>query len=122
MRLILVVSYLVSLSTTALGQIPAATEQKLTLSDVVRIEAFESHKRSDSYGIASFAISNGTDKPVNSIELMCWLDDDRAHGTRVLIWPKQGAIPAHGSQEFSNVNIGRAAGNARSTCEVAGVE
>ena len=122
MRLILVVSYLVSLSTTALGQTPATTEQKLTLSDGVRIAAFESHKRPDGYGIASFAISNDTDKPVNSIELMCWPDDDRAHGTTVLIWPKQGAIPAHGSQEFSNVNIGRATRDARSTCEVARVE
>jgi hypothetical protein len=121
MRLILIVSYLVSSSTVGLCQAPAATEPKPTLSEVIRIEAFQTYKRADSYGIASFAISNGTDKPVNSIELMCWLDDDRAHGTKVLIWPRQGAIPAHGSQQFTNVNIGLT-GDTRSTCEVAGVE
>lgn len=121
MRFILVVSYLVSSSAGALCQTPAATAPKPTLSEAIRIEAFQSRKRADSYGIASFAISNGTDKPVNSIELMCWLDDDRAHATKVLIWPSQGAISAHATQQFSNVNIGLT-GDGRSTCEVAGVE
>lgn len=121
MRFTLVVSYLVSSSTAALCQTPAATEPKPILSEVIRIEAFQSYKRADNYGIASFAISNGTDKPLNSIELMCWLDDDRAHATRVLIWPSQGAISVHESQQFSNVNIGLT-GDGRSTCEVAGVE
>lgn len=119
MKLILVISFLVGL--TAVGHCQTAAEPKPALGEVMRLEAFQVHKRADSYGIASFAISNGTDKPVSSIELMCWLDDDRAHGTKVLIWPSPGAIPAHGSQQFSNVNIGLT-GDARSTCEVAGAE
>jgi hypothetical protein len=88
----------------------------------VKIEAFETHKRADNYGIASFKISNETDRPLNSIELNCWTDGDRTHGTKVLVWPSPHAVPAHESQNFSNVNIGLVKSDSRSECEVAGVD
>jgi hypothetical protein len=104
----------------AVGQpSPPAAEHDLKQ---IRIEAFESHKRADNYGIASFKVSNETDKPLNSIELNCWFGDDRAHGTRVLLWPSPNAVPAHNSQQFSNVNIGLVQSNLRSECEVAGFD
>jgi hypothetical protein len=120
MRLILVASYLISLATPGLCQTSTRPAEP-RLSEQIRIEAFQSHNRGDNYGIASFAISNGTDKPVNSIELTCWVDDDRGHATKVLVWPSPDAIPAHASQQFSNVNIGLI-GDSRSACEVTGVQ
>jgi hypothetical protein len=43
------------------------------LSEQIRIDSFQSSKRSDNYGIASFVISNVSDKALNPIELTCWL-------------------------------------------------
>jgi hypothetical protein len=92
------------------------------IKEQVRVDSFQSTKRSDNYGIASFIISNATDKALNSIELTCWVNDDREHGTKVLVWPKQQTIPAHDQQQFSNVNIGLVGENSRAICEVTGVE
>ena len=93
-----------------------------SIREQIRIDSFQSSKRSDNYGIASFIISNATDKALNSIELTCWANDDREHGTKVLVWPKQQTIPAHDQQQFSNVNIGLVGENSRASCEVTGVE
>lgn len=120
MRLILAVSCLVSLATPALCQTSVAPAEPSPY-EQIRIEGFQSHKRGDGYGIASFAISNGTEKPVNSIELTCWVDDDRDHATKVLVWPSPDTIPAHASQQFSNINIGLT-GDSRPACEVTGVQ
>ena len=97
-------------------QVEASTSEK------IRIDSFESHNRGDNYRIASFVISNTTDKPIKSIELTCWVGDDREHGTKVLVWPSTPTIPAHEQQKFSNVNIGVVGANARSECEVTGAE
>jgi hypothetical protein len=43
------------------------------LREQIRIGSFQSSKRSDNYGIASFVISNVSDKALNPIELTCWL-------------------------------------------------
>jgi hypothetical protein len=51
-------------------------------------------------------ILNETDKPLNSIELTCWLDNDRTRGTTVLVWPTPDPVPAHTSRELSKLNIG----------------
>jgi hypothetical protein len=51
------------------------------LGQEVRIDAFESHQRGDNYGVATFTILNETDKPLNFIELTCWLDNARTRGT-----------------------------------------
>ena len=51
------------------------------IKEQVRIDSFQSSKRSDNYGIASFIISNATEKALNSIEVTCWVNDDREHGT-----------------------------------------
>jgi hypothetical protein len=88
----------------------------------VRIDSFQSSKRSDNYGIASFIISNAAEKALNSIELTCWVNDDREHGTKVLVWPSRQSIPAHDQQQFSNVNIGLVGENSRASCEVTGAE
>jgi hypothetical protein len=88
----------------------------------IRIIGFEAHERADKYGIASFTISNDTNAPLSSIELNCWMDGDRAHGTRVLVWPSRGVVAPHGSERFSNVNIGLVRSNARSECEVTAIE
>src|SRR5258707_14853622 len=93
-----------------------------SISEKIRIDSFESHKRGDNYGIASFGISNTTDKALNSIELTCWIDDDRANGTKVLVWPRPGPIPAHNLQQFSNVNIGLIGPSSRTACEVTGAD
>ena len=93
-----------------------------SISEKIRIDSFESHNRGDNYRIASFVISNTTDKPLKSIELNCWVNDDRAHGTKVLVWPSAGPIPAHDREKFSNVNIGLVGPNPRAACEVTGAE
>jgi hypothetical protein len=119
MRLILAGTYLVSMIGPAICQTSTAPSQP-SISEQIRIESFQSSKRGDNYGIASFVISNTTDKELNSIELTCWVDDDRAHGTKVLVWPSPRSIPAHEQQKFSNVNIGLVGSSARSQCEVSG--
>ena len=121
MRLFLAAICLASLTTMAIGQTPAPPSTA-KLSQQVRIDAFESHQRGDNYGIASFTISNDTDKPLNAIELTCWLNDDRGHGTTVLVWPTPDAVSAHASRRFSDVNIGLVGVDSRSACEVTKVD
>ena len=93
-----------------------------SISEKIRIDSFESHNRGDNYRIASFVISNTTDKPLKSIELTCWVGDDRAHGTKVLVWPSTPTIPAHEQQKFSKVNIGLVGPTSRPHCEVTAAE
>ena len=100
----------------------SSLQVQASISEKIRIDSFESHNRGDSYRIASFVISNTTDKPIKSIELTCWVGDDREHGTKVLVWPSTQTIPAHEQQKFSNVNIGLAGTNPRAACEVTGAE
>jgi hypothetical protein len=121
MRLVVAAIYLVSLIGPAIGETVTPPTQA-SISEQVRIGSFQSHRRNDNYGIASFVISNTTDKALNSIELTCWVDDDRAHGTKVLVWPSARSIPAHEQQQFSNVNIGLVGESARADCEVTGAE
>src|SRR6267154_3881533 len=103
MRLIVAAIYLVSSVGPALCE-TSTPPAPASLSEQVRIDSFQSRRRNDNYGIASFVISNTTDKALNSVELTCWIDDDRAHGTKVLVWPSTRSIPAHENQQFSNVN------------------
>jgi hypothetical protein len=120
MRLIFAAVFLCCLVGAAVCQTPSvSTGQQL---QQVGIKGFETHKRADNYGIASFTISNETDAPLNSIELYCWLDNDRAHGTKVLVWPSPQPVSPHDSRQFSNVNIGLVRSTSRPECEVAGVE
>src|SRR3954447_10984608 len=110
------------------SSIGAATSQTSTLgahgriSEQIRVDSFQLEKRADSYGIASFVISNSTDRALNSIELNCWIDDDREHGTKVLVWPTPRSIAAHQQQKFSKVNIGLIGPTARPQCEVTAAE
>src|SRR3954468_15984012 len=108
--------------------IGAATSQTSTpgtqagISEQIRVDSFQLEKRADNYGIANFVISNTTDKALNSIELNCWTDDDRDHGTKVLVWPSPRSVPAHEQQKFSKVNIGLVGPNLRPQCEVTAAE
>ena len=121
MRFIFTLAFWAALGAPAISQ--TSTEKaEASVAEQVRMDAFQSHRRADSYGIADFVIVNGTDKPLNSIELTCWTDQDRARATRVLVWPTPGAVPAHKSQQFSNVNIGIVGAESRSECEVTGAE
>jgi hypothetical protein len=121
MRFIFAAIYLVSMIGPAICQTstPAA---RPSISEQIRIDSFQSHRRNDNYGIASFVISNTTDKALNSVELTCWVDDDREHGTKVLVWPRTRSIPAHEQEQFSNVNIGLVGLTARAKCEVTGAD
>src|SRR5881227_2229428 len=107
-----------------LSSIGAAMSQTSTpgaqagISEQIRVDSFQLEKRADSYGIANFVISNTTDRALNSIELNCWMDDDREHGTKVLVWPTPRSIPAHEQQKFSKVNIGLVGLNSRPQSEV----
>jgi len=121
MRFTVAAIYLAGLIGPALCQTPPPPA-KAGLGEQIRIDSFEAHNRGDNYRIASFVISNTTDKPIKSIELTCWVGDDRAHGTKVLVWPSTPTIPAHEQQKFSNVNIGVAGANPRSECEVTGAQ
>jgi hypothetical protein len=121
MRLIIAAISLVGLIGPAICQTPTPPVQA-SIGEKIRIDSFESHKRGDNYAVASFVISNTTDRALKSIELTCWVGDDREHGTKVLVWPSTPTIPAHEQQKFSNVNIGVVGANARSECEVTGAE
>ena len=111
-----------------LSSIGAATSQTSTpaahvrISEQIRVDSFQLEKRADNYGIANFVISNTTDRALNSIELNCWMDDDREHGTKVLVWPTPRSIPAHEQQKFSKVNIGLVGPTSRPQCEVTAAE
>ena len=121
MRLIVAAIFLVGLIGPAICQTSTPPAQP-GITEQIRIDSFESHNRGDNYRIASFVISNTTDKPIKSIELTCWVGDDRAHGTKVLVWPSTPTIPAHEQQKFSKVNIGMVGSSAGSQCEVTGAE
>jgi hypothetical protein len=121
MRLIVAAICLASLVGPAICETSTPPAQP-SISEQVRIDSFQSYRRQDNYGIASFVISNTTDKSLSSIQLTCWLGDDRAHGTKVLVWPSSRSIPAHEQEKFSNVNIGLVGPNPRAECEVTGVE
>jgi hypothetical protein len=119
MRLIFAATYLVGLIGPAICQTSTPPPPaQASVSEQIRIGSFQTRRRDDNYGIASFVISNTTDKALNSVELTCWVDDDRAHGTKVLVWPSSPSIPAHAQQQFANVNIGLVGPSARSECEV----
>jgi hypothetical protein len=121
MRLIIAAISLVGLTGPAICQTSTPPVQA-SVSEKIRIDSFQSYRRGDNYGIASFVISNNTDKALTSIELNCWVDDDRAHGTKVLVWPSAGPIPAHDREKFSNVNIGLVGPNPHAACEVTKAE
>ena len=121
MRLIVAAICLASLVGPAICETPTPPAQP-SISEQVRIDSFQSYRRQDNYGIASFVISNTTDKSLSSIELTCWLGDDREHGTKVLVWPRTRSIPAHEQEQFSNVNIGLVGLTARAKCEVTGAD
>ena len=119
MRLIVAAIYLVGVTGPAICQTSTPpTPARASISEQIRIGSFQTRRREDNYGIASFVISNTTDKALNSVELTCWVDDDRAHGTKVLVWPSSPSIPAHERQQFSNVNIGLVGPSAHPECEV----
>src|SRR4051812_24971225 len=92
------------------------------IGEQIHVDSFQLDKRADNYGIASFVIANTTDKALNSIELNCWTNDDRDHGTKVLVWPSPRSVPAHDQQKFSKVNIGLIGPNSRPQCEVTAAE
>src|SRR5260370_17704643 len=117
MRLMIAAICSVGLIGPALCQTTSLPVQA-SVSEKIRIASFESHNRGDNYRIASFVISNTTDKPLKSIELNCWVGDDRAHGTKGLVWPSTPTIPAHEQQKFSNVTIGAVAATTLSDCAV----
>jgi hypothetical protein len=121
MRFIVAAIYLVGLIGPAVCQTSTPPAQP-GITEQIRIDAFQSSRRGDNYGIASFVISNDTDKALTSIELNCWVDGDRAHGTKVLVWPSAGPIPAPDREKFSNVNIGLVGPNPRAACEVTKAE
>jgi len=119
MRLVVAAIYLVSIIGPAICQTSTPPPPaQASIREQIRIDSFQTRRRNDNYGIASFVISNTTDKALNSVELTCWVDDDRAHGTKVLVWPNSRSIPAHEQQRFSDVNIGLAGQTARAECEV----
>lgn len=116
---------LASLCAPALGQSPSNTGSlppAQAVGERIRVQSFELRRRDDNYGIANFELVNDTDKTLNSIELFCWLNGDRARGTKVLVWPSPHPVPPHQRQRFSNVNIGVVGLNLRGECEVAAVE
>jgi hypothetical protein len=119
MRLVVAAIYLVGVTGPAICQTSTPPPPaQASISEQIRIDSFQMRRRDDNYGIASFVISNTTDKALNSVELTCWVDKDRAHGTKVMAWPSSRSIPAHEQQQFSNVNIGLVGLNARAECEV----
>jgi hypothetical protein len=117
MRFVVAPIYLVGLIGPAICQTSAPPAQP-KLSEQIRIDSFQLSNRGDNYGIASFIISNTSDRAINSIELTCWVNDDREHGTKVLVWPSRQSIPAHDREQFSKVNIGLVGPSTRTECEV----
>ena len=105
----------------AAAQVAGPPAAQPGLGELVKIDSLQTTRRSDSYGIASFVLSNGTDKKIDSVELTCWMDDDRERATKVLVWANQ-PVPAHASYQFKNVNIGVVGPNSRSQCEVTRVD
>ena len=93
---------------------------KSGISDKVRIDSLQTRKRDDDNGIASFAIANETEKQINSLELTCWIENNRERGTKVMVWPK-APIPPRATLQFSNVNIGFV-GTSKAECEVTAIE
>ena len=61
MRLIVAAISWVSLIGPAIGQTSMPPAQA-SISEQIRIDSFQSSRRGDNYGIASFVLSNNTDK------------------------------------------------------------
>ncbi|WP_025038286.1 hypothetical protein [Bradyrhizobium sp. DOA9] len=108
---------LYALTGMAAAQGPPLTGQQSSQPDQVKVEALQAIRRSDGYGIASFVLFNGTDSNIDSVELTCWIENDRERRTTVLVWANE-PISAQTSQQFRNVNIGMVGLNSRSECEV----
>jgi len=118
MRLIAAAIYIVGLIEPAICQTSAApTSGTTSIAMQIPIGSFQWQRRNDD-GIASFVISNNTDKVINSIELSCWVGDDRTRGTKILVWPSPGPIPVHEVRQFSRVNIGPVGSSSSVACEV----
>lgn len=120
MRLLVGVAYLAglyALSGVAAAQSPQLPSQPSSLAGQVKIEALQTSRRSDGYGIASFVLFNGTDSKIDSVELTCWTDNDRERRTTVLVWAN-APVSAQTSHQFKNVNVGMVGLNSRSECEV----
>lgn len=109
------------LTDAAAAQVAGPPAARSGLAELVKIDSLQTTRRADNYGIASFVLSNGTDKKIDSVELTCWMDDDRERATTVLVWANQ-PVPAHASYQFKNVNIGVVGPNSRSQCEVTRVD
>ena len=119
MRLIAAAIYLVSLIGPAICQTSTPPAPATTsVAEQIPIGSFQWQRRDDDNGIASFVISNNTDKVLTSIELNCWVGDDRTRATKVMVWPSPGPIPAHDVRKFSRVNIGPVGPSPSVTCEV----
>ena len=118
MRFVVAAIYLIGVIGPAICQTSTPLPAQASIGEQIRIDSFQTRRREDNYGIASFVISNTTDKALNSVELTCWVDDDRAHGTKVMVWPSSPSIPAHKQEQFSNVNIGLVGPSAHAECEV----
>ena len=120
MRFIAAPIYLISMIGPAICQSPMPPPAGAgSIAQQIPISSFQWQKREDDNGIASFIITNNTDKVLDSIELNCWAGDDRTRGTKVMVWPSPGPIPAHGVRQFSRVNIGPVGGSPSVACEVA---
>ncbi|MBR0975341.1 MULTISPECIES: hypothetical protein [Bradyrhizobium] len=112
---------LCTLTGAAVAQDTQPPAARSSLGELVKIDSFQTTRRADNYGIASFVLSNGTDKTIDAVELTCWMDDDREHATKVLVWANQ-PVPSHASSQFRNVNIGVVGQNSRNECEVTRVD
>ena len=99
MRFIVAAIYLVGLVGPAICQTSTPAAQA-SISEQIRIDSFQSSRRGDNYGIASFVISNNTDKALTSIELNCWVNGDRAHGTKVLYGRARDPSPLTTGRSF----------------------
>lgn len=112
--------YLVGLIGPAICQTSTPpTSGATSVAEQIPISSFQWQKRDDDNGIASFVITNNTDKVIDSIELICWVGDDRTRGTKVMVWPTPGPISAHEARQFSRVNIGPVGLSPSAACEVA---
>ena len=121
MRLMFGALCLISFTGAAVGESSTPPGQS-SIRDQVQVSSFQANRRDDNYGIASFVISNTTDRALSSIELNCWIDDERERATKVMVWPTPRSIAAHEQQKFSNVNIGLIGPKSRTQCEVTAAE
>jgi hypothetical protein len=116
------VTFLVAMVSSAFSQNLSPPAEAIKVAPPIRVDLFDWQRTDDDHAIASFVITNNTDKPLDSVALRCWVDADIAHSKSITVQARGRPIGAHSLQQFSDVDLGFIGPARTAQCDVAGAE